>query len=66
MRAGQALAALRGRPYVLPDDIKYLTVPVLGHRLILRQEERLRGETPDEILSAILDRIAVPVPTHEA
>ena len=66
MRAGQALAALRGRSYVLPDDIKYLTVPVLGHRLILRQEERLRGETPDEILSAILDRIAVPVPTHEA
>jgi MoxR-like ATPase len=66
MRAGQALAALRGRSYVLPDDIKYLTVPVLGHRLILRQEERLRGETPEQILRAILDRIPVPAPTHEA
>jgi MoxR-like ATPase len=66
MRAGQALAALRGRSYVLPDDIKYLTVPVLGHRLILRQEERLRGETPEQILRTILDRIPVPAPTEEA
>ncbi len=66
MRAGQALAALRGRSYVLPDDIKYLTVPVLSHRLILRQEERLRGETPEQILRAILDRIPVPAPMHEA
>jgi MoxR-like ATPase len=60
------LAALRGRSYVLPDDIKYLTVPVLGHRLILRQEERLRGETPEHILRTILDRIPVPAPTDEA
>jgi len=45
MRTGQALAALKGRDYVLPDDIKYLVGPVLAHRLILKEEERLRGGT---------------------
>ena len=62
MRAGQALAAIRGRDYVLPDDIKSLTVPVLAHRLILTEEERLRGETPAHFLQQILSR--VPVPTE--
>jgi MoxR-like ATPase len=63
MRAGQALAALRGREYVLPDDIKSLAVPVLTHRLILREEERLRGETPDHFLEEIISQIPVPAPT---
>ncbi|MFC1578689.1 AAA family ATPase, partial [Thermodesulfobacteriota bacterium] len=45
MRAGQALAALRGRNYVLPDDIKYLAHPVLTHRLILTENERLKGKS---------------------
>jgi MoxR-like ATPase len=63
MRAGQALAALRGREYVLPDDIKALTVPVLAHRLILRDEERLRGETQEHLLQVILEGIPVPAPT---
>lgn len=62
MRAGQALAALRGREYVLPDDIKSLTVPVLAHRLILKEEERLRGETQEHLLEDIVGRIPVPVP----
>lgn len=63
MRAGQALAALRGRGYVLPDDIKHLGLPVLAHRLILKEEERLRGGTPEGVLEEIIDRIPVPVPT---
>ncbi len=62
MRAGQALAALRGRTYVLPDDVKSLTIPVLAHRLILKDEERLRGETQEHLLEEILGRIPVPVP----
>jgi MoxR-like ATPase len=65
MRAGQSLAALRGRTYILPDDIKYLALPVLGHRLILKEEERLRGETPEQILKKIIDQIPVPIPTNE-
>ncbi len=62
MRAGQGLAFLRGRDYVLPDDIKYLAMPVLAHRLILREEERLRGETPEHFLEQILTRTPVPAP----
>ena len=62
MRAGQALAALRGRDFVLPDDIKHLTVPVLAHRLILTDEERLRGATPEQLLEEILAQITVPPP----
>ena len=46
MRAGQALAALRGREYVLPDDIKSLAVPVLAHRLILRGRRAAAGRNP--------------------
>lgn len=60
MRAAQALAALREREFVLPDDIKYLAHPVLGHRLILNEEEKLRGKTPSAILDEIIKRIAVP------
>jgi MoxR-like ATPase len=63
MRTGQALAALRGRDYVLPDDIKYLIGPVLSHRLILKDEERLRGGTPEQILNDMVRQIPVPAPT---
>ncbi len=63
MRAGQALAALREREYVLPDDIKLLAVSVLAHRLILREEERLRGETPEHFVEEIISQVPVPAPT---
>jgi MoxR-like ATPase len=62
MRTGQALAALKGREYVLPDDIKFLVVPVLAHRLILKEEERMRGETPENCLEKIVSQIPVPAP----
>ena len=60
MRAGQALAALRGREYILPDDIKSLALPVLTHRLILKEQDRLRGENAGHILESIIHRIPVP------
>jgi MoxR-like ATPase len=63
MRAGQALAALREQEYVLPDDIKSLVIPVLAHRLILKEEERLRGETPEHFLEEIIKQIPVPAPS---
>ncbi len=66
MRAGQALAALRERDYVLPDDIKDLATAVLAHRLILKEEERMRGETRGEIAERFVEetlaRIPVPAP----
>jgi MoxR-like ATPase len=64
MRAGQALVALRDREYVLPDDIKFLVVPVLAHRLILKEEERLRGETPEHFLEKIINQTPIPAPTE--
>jgi len=63
MRAGQALAALREREYVLPDDVKHLAAPVLAHRLILGEEERLRGETTEHFLNEIIGQTPVPAPT---
>ena len=65
MRSGQALAALRRRDFVLPDDIKHLVGPVLAHRLILTDEERLRGRTPEPLLEELLDQIPVPAPTEQ-
>jgi len=64
MRAGQGLAAVRGRDYVLPDDIKDLGSPVLAHRLILTEEERLRGETAERFVEQIIDQVPVPAPTQ--
>ncbi len=62
LRASQALAALRDRDYVLPDDVKSLAVPVLAHRLILKEEERLRDQGQDPLLEEIVRQIAVPAP----
>lgn len=60
-RTGQALAAINGRSFVLPDDIKRMTVPVLGHRLILKPESRLRKVTPAAVINEILTEVPVPV-----
>jgi MoxR-like ATPase len=60
-QAAQTLAALRGRNYVIPDDVKYLAIPTLAHRLIGKTEARLRGHSPEEAITDILSRIPVPV-----
>jgi len=59
--ASQALAAIRGRNYVIPDDVKYLAVPALAHRLISKTEARLRGHSVETIVSEVLSTVAVPV-----
>jgi MoxR-like ATPase len=60
-QTAQARAALRGRAFVLPDDVKAMAAPALGHRLMLSAEARLRGRTPVEILTAILTQVPAPV-----
>jgi MoxR-like ATPase len=60
-RASQALAALRGRSYCEPDDVKALARPVLSHRIILNPEARLRGRTVDYIISEVVGRVEAPV-----
>ena len=58
--AGRALAALSGRDFVTPDDIKAMAVPVLEHRLILRPEFEIEGVTVTEVIQRILEQVAVP------
>ena len=60
-RTAQALAALRGRGYVIPDDVKALALPVLSHRIIINPQVRLRGQRPDEVLMEIVESVPVPV-----
>ncbi|MBX6771881.1 MAG: MoxR family ATPase [Chloroflexi bacterium] len=60
-KAAQALAAVRGRDYVVPDDVKYLGVYALAHRVIARPESQLRGRTGAEIVREILESTPVPV-----
>jgi MoxR-like ATPase len=62
-RSAQARAALDGRDYVTPDDIKTLALPVLAHRLILKPNAELRGLTPTKIVAQILESEPVPPPT---
>jgi MoxR-like ATPase len=55
-KTAQALAACRGRDHVIPDDVKYLTPYTLAHRLIVKPEAELRGQTAIKIVSDILNR----------
>ncbi len=60
MRLAQAYAFIRGRDYVLPDDIAAVFRPAIGHRLMLRPDAKLKNISPDEILGEILRTTAVP------
>ncbi len=60
-KAGQAFAAIHGRDHVLPEDIKYLSIPTLIHRIIVRPESELRGKTAQVILTEILKDTALPI-----
>lgn len=64
-RAGQALAALDGRDFVLPDDIKKLAVPVLAHRVIVGPAGRLRELSAEVIVSEIVETLPVPGGDYE-
>jgi MoxR-like ATPase len=60
-RASRALAAMDGRAYVRPDDVKRLAQPVLAHRLLLSSQTRLRGRTATDVLDEIVREQPVPV-----
>ena len=65
-RTGQAMAAILGRNFVLPDDVKRVAPAVLTHRLIVRPESRLRKVTAAAVVDEILGEIPVPTLTGEA
>ncbi|MEX2373959.1 MAG: MoxR family ATPase [Dehalococcoidia bacterium] len=60
-RAARAHAAIHGRDYVRPDDVKALVRPVLAHRLQLSSASRLRGHDPEEVLDELLTSVPVPI-----
>ncbi len=60
-RASQALAALRGRDFVLPDDVQTLAPPLLTHRIHISPQTRLRGRTPAQVVAEIAESVPVPV-----
>lgn len=59
-RLARARAAAFGRDYVMPDDVKELAVPVLEHRITLRPEAQMRGESVAEVITGVLGRLRVP------
>jgi len=60
-RTSQALAAIRGRTFVIPDDVKTLTPAVLTHRIMISPQTRLRGRKPEEVVAEIVAEVPVPV-----
>jgi MoxR-like ATPase len=64
-KTSQALAAMRGRDHILPDDLKYLFVPALVHRLIVRPESELRGRSAAAILQDILKETPLEIGSYD-
>lgn len=60
-QASQAWAAIRGRDYILPDDIKKMAPSVLTHRLMIDPQAQLRGRLPNELIADIVETVPVPV-----
>jgi MoxR-like ATPase len=60
-KAGQALASIQGRDYVLPDDIKKIAIPVLSHRIVIKSAARIHNLTSVDIIKETLNSVEVPV-----
>jgi MoxR-like ATPase len=60
LNSSKAFAALQGRDFVTPDDVKTLALPVLRHRVILTPEKEMEGSSPDQVLRQIVDSVEVP------
>ncbi|MGA2511469.1 MAG: MoxR family ATPase [Candidatus Acidiferrales bacterium] len=60
MLASKALAAIEGRDFLIPDDVKAVAAPILRHRMLLKPEADLEGISPDQVIAEVLAGIAVP------
>lgn len=60
MRAAKAIAAMSGRDFVTPDDVKYVAAPVLNHRIILTAEREMEGVGSEDVIKEITERIEIP------
>jgi MoxR-like ATPase len=61
LKASQALAALRGRDYIIPSDVQYLCPSVLTHRIHISPQIRLRGRTPAQVVEEVVAAVPAPV-----
>jgi len=60
LNGAKAMAAMNGRDFITPDDIKRVTSAVLSHRIMLTPEKEMEGVTPAQVVQQILDSIDVP------
>ena len=60
VNAAKAIAAIKGRDFVTPDDIIYVAAPVLRHRIMLTPDKEMEGVSPDEVIAQIIQKIEVP------
>jgi MoxR-like ATPase len=60
MRAAKAVAAMAGRDFVTPDDVKYVSYPVLNHRIMLTAEREMEGLEPEDIIKSIAEQVEIP------
>jgi MoxR-like ATPase len=60
MHAAKAFAAVQGRDFITPDDIKFIAEPVLAHRIILSPDKELEGVTQEEMIRQIVSSVEVP------
>jgi MoxR-like ATPase len=60
MKSAQAIAAMQGRDFVTPDDVKFMTEPVLRHRIMLTPEKEMEGATAEKVIQQIVESVEVP------
>lgn len=60
LNASKSYAALQGRDFVTPEDIKIVALPVLRHRIMLNPDKEMEGVSTDEVIKQIIDKIEVP------
>ncbi|MDF2431340.1 MAG: MoxR-like ATPase [Mucilaginibacter sp.] len=60
VNSAKAIAAIKGRDFITPDDIIYVAAPVLRHRIMLTPEKEMEGVTPDDVIAQLIQKIEVP------
>jgi MoxR-like ATPase len=60
LKTSKAIAAMRGRNFVLPEDIQYVASPVLNHRIILTPEKEMEGDSTESVIKTIIEKIEIP------
>jgi MoxR-like ATPase len=60
LNGSKAYAAVNGRDFVTPEDIKFIALPVLRHRVMLTPDKEMEGITTDEVVNQIIDKVEVP------